>query len=158
MAGMRVAEQSLGHGFDHTGLARSRRPQNNRFAHRPARGVKPGEKHLVDSTTFSMAWSWPTNAAAEGGFKLSRIRYCGGWDRVQWPDRSHKVACPVLSKDLSLSRAVFSGYCPASCGFLLAFLYHQTVASGTTKTVIPSCTADRIRPVGSVGNSKSGWP
>src|SRR5260370_41954141 len=72
-AGMSVAEQGLGHGFDDTGLARPGGPQEQEVAHRPTRSVKPGEKHLVDFNHPFDGLVLADNAAAEGGFKLSRI-------------------------------------------------------------------------------------
>jgi hypothetical protein len=56
-----------------------------------------------------------------------------------------------FTQDLSLSRAVFSGYCLPLAGLLLS---PDRKLLETTKTVILNCTADRIRAVGSVGNSK----
>src|ERR1700719_4147369 len=106
-AGMRVAEQSLGHGFDHTGLARSRRPQKQQVAHRPTWGVEPGEKHLVDFDHLFDGLLLADNAAAEGGFKLPRIVTAAVGIEYSGQIRSHKVASR-FTQDLSLSRAVFS--------------------------------------------------
>src|SRR6266567_8838128 len=87
----RVPEQGLGHGFDHTRLARSRGPQEQQVSHRTSRRVQPSQKHLINFDDLFDGGVLPHNAAAQGGIKLSsivaatvRIEHC-------CEVRSHKI-------------------------------------------------------------------
>jgi hypothetical protein len=153
-AGMSVAEQGLGHGFDDTGLARPRGPQEQEVAHRPTRGVKPGEKHLVDFDHPLDGLVLADNAAAEGGFKLSRIVAAAVGIKYSGQIRSHKVACPVLPRICPFREPFSPAIACVLPDFAGLFLSPDRSFWKRQKLLSSSCTADRIRPVGSVGNSK----
>src|SRR5580658_5860886 len=96
-AGMRIAEQSLGHRFHHARLARSSRPQKKQVPHRTSRSIQPGQKHLVNLGDLFDRLVLTHNAAAQRSFKLSRISAAAVRIEHGSKVRSHKVVISILS-------------------------------------------------------------
>ena len=72
-AGMRVAEQRLGHRFHHPRFARAGRAQKKQVAHRTSRRIQSRQKHLVDLGHLFNSLVLPYDAAAQCGFKFPSI-------------------------------------------------------------------------------------
>ena len=95
-AGMRIAEQRLGHGFHHASLSRAGRPQEKQVAHRTARSVQPGQEHLVNFSDLFDGLVLTDNAAAQCGFKFSSVGAAAVRIEHGSEVRSHKiVVCPA---------------------------------------------------------------
>ena len=72
-AGAGVAEQRLGHGFDHPGFSRAGGPKEQKIANRTARRIQARQKHLVDFDHFLDGLVLTDDSAAKGAFKFSGI-------------------------------------------------------------------------------------
>ena len=72
-AGAGVAEQRLGHGFDHPGFSRAGGPEEQQIANRSARRIQPRQKHLVNFDHFLDGLVLTDDSAAKGAFEFSGI-------------------------------------------------------------------------------------
>jgi hypothetical protein len=68
-----VAEERLGHGFDHARFAGAGRPEEKQITDGAAGSVKSRQEHLVDFGYFFDGLVLTDDTAAEGSFKLSSI-------------------------------------------------------------------------------------
>ncbi len=94
-AGARVSEQSLGHGFDHAGLARTGWSEEQQVAHWASGRVEARKEHLIDLYDLFDRLILSHNAATKGGFKLSSIVAATVWIEHCCEVRSHKFTCPT---------------------------------------------------------------
>src|SRR6516162_7595985 len=70
----RIAKQNLRRRLHDAGLARSCRPQKQQVAHRPARRIQPGAKHLVEIHQRLHTLFLPYDLRPQRRLKLQRVR------------------------------------------------------------------------------------
>src|SRR5258708_40079681 len=128
-AGVRIAEQGLGHGFHHARLARPGVPQKQQVPYAAPRRVQAGQKHLINLGDLFDSLVLPNNAAAQGGFKFSRIGAAAVRIEHSSKIRSHSFPFSFLSQ------AVFPGPLPAFPPTSPAFLPRDSCRSRLTDFV-----------------------
>src|SRR5579862_5407475 len=91
-AGMRVTEQSFGHGFHYACLPGSGRPQKKQIAHRAPWRIQPRQKHLVDLGDLFDGLVLTHNPAAQRSFKLASVAAAAV--RIEYGSeiRSHRLS------------------------------------------------------------------
>src|ERR1700733_15767849 len=90
-AGVRIAEQSLGHGFPPARFARAGRPQEKQVAHGASGSVQASQKHLVNLGDLFDRLVLTHDAASQSGFKLPSISAAAVRIEHGSKVRSHKV-------------------------------------------------------------------
>ena len=93
-AGARIAEQGLGHGFDHAGFARTGGPKKKKIADRTSGRVQARQKHLVDLGHLFNGGILADNFAAQGVLKLPGIVATAGRVEHCVEHRLHKSLAP----------------------------------------------------------------
>ncbi len=91
-----IAEQGLGHGFDHPGFARAGGPKEQEIANRTARRIQARQKHLVDFDHFLDGLVLTDDLAAKGAFKFSGIIGAARWVEHGVDDSFHILGWPFF--------------------------------------------------------------